>query len=340
MIKLGLLFILMSIEVDKLIWYAFFLFLTSFLSALLNNIYCRHTIREIRYKPYFQKDLYKDMFAFASWTAIGEISWTFVSQGINIILNIFFGPIINAARGISIQVQTLIVRFVQSFQTPLNPQIMKSYAQQDFNRTLFLFYNGTLCSYYLVLFIAVPVLFNMKFLLDIWLGHYPLETVLFSQLTIIGFLLDTLGNLVHTIIKSNGNIRNFHIITSLILFGNFPISYLCLKMGFPAYMVLYVYCCFSIIALVAKLMILRSVTNFTISGYAKQVIVPILKVSALYLLGALVCAYLIKNKENFFCIITNIIFTEIIGTVIIWFVGIEKSMRNKLYLKIATKLKE
>lgn len=338
LLKLGLLLLLKEMSVDKLVWYAFFMFLTSLSVALFYNIYCRYIIKEVRFKFYFQKNVYREMFAFAGWTALGEIGWTFVSQGVNIILNLFFGPILNAARGISVQVQSLIMRFVQSFQTPLNPQIMKSYAAFEYNRTLVLFYKGTLYSYFLVLFIAIPLMFNMKYVLRIWLGNFPDYTVSFCRLTIIGFLLDTLGNLINPIMKANGNIRKFQILVSLILFLNFPFSFIVLKLGAPPYSILYIYSCISIIVLFVKLLMLRSVINFTIIEYAKKVLMPIVKVTCIYL----VIPFLLEwaNKGNIPYIIFSVCLTCTVGGFIIYFIGLSESDRLKVRLILLDKLKK
>ena len=336
-LKLGLLLLLREMSVDKLVWYAFFMFITSLFVAASYNIYCKRIIKEVKFRVCFRNNIYKEMFNFAGWTAVGEISWTFVSQGVNIILNLFFGPALNAARGISTQVQSLVMRFVQNFQSPLNPQIIKSYAVSNYDRTLSLFYNGTLYSYYLVLFIAVPLIFNMEYLLQIWLGEFPPYSVLFCRLTILGFLLDTLGNLVHPIIKANGSIRKFHIVISLILFLNFPLSYFSLKLGLSPYSVLYVYCLVSVIALFVKLFMLHNVIYFTVRDYIIQVLKPVIQVTILYLITPSIFKIL-GSEGDIFYLIFNIILTSIVGLIIFYYVGITEQLRIKIRFMLFSKL--
>lgn len=336
-LKLGLIIILLYIDTDKLIFYGLFMLITTLFVVGFNILYCKFSFKEIKYCFSYNRAEYYEMLNFAAWTAIGEIAWTFVTQGVNIILNIFFGPIINAARGISTQIQSFIQRFVQSFQTPLNPQIMKSYAQHETKRVINLFFKGTVYSYYLVLIISIPIILNIEYLLKIWLKNFPEEAIPFCIVTIIGILVDILGNLVQPIIKANGNIKKFNIVTSLTLFINFPISYLVLKLGFEAYSVLFVYCFISFVTLIIKLIFLQKVISFTIIDFLKRVIYPICRITILYSIISY-CIHNLINPNSIIYLLADITTMCITGILLIYAIGIDNKLRIVINKYIKTRI--
>lgn len=276
-LKLIIVFTIPIIQFDKLIVYACLILGANLTIQLLYILYCKTRISHIQYSKVWDKKLFKELLMFSSWSLLGELSWSGVNQGVNIILNIFFNPVINAARAITMQVLVTINQFVTNFQTALNPQIIKLYSNEQYKEMFTLTFRGIRFSFFLMLFISFPLILNMKYLLSLWLKNVPDYTDTFCQLAIIGALCDIFSNLLATIVKANGNIKLYQLIVSFVLFLNLPISYLLLKLNFSPTSVYIVYIFISIILIYTRIILLNQIINFPYTEYFKEVLSPILK---------------------------------------------------------------
>lgn len=334
-LKLLLVYLLVLGDFDRLVFYSVLTFIATCILTLIYIICCRVKFDSSRYVCFWDKALFLKLTSFASWSSLGELSWVATIQGVNIILNIFFGTIVNAARGISIQVNAAISGFVSNFQTAINPQIIKSYADNDLSTMLSFVYRGTRFSFYLILLASLPIFFNMDLVLRLWLHIVPDYTSAFCRLVIINILLDSLSNLFATVAKAYGKIRNYQMIVSLILLLNFPVSYLVLSLGASPVSVLYVYGIISATLLLIRILLIQRMLQRSICReYFKLVLSPILKVSALALILLLFFHYTMSNGT--LNIVLSLFVCCFSTCICIYFVGLQDAEKVMLKQKIAS----
>lgn len=216
---------------DRLIVYSLLLVgVVCIMQAIYWN-YCTRNFEECKFGLSFDVNYWKEMSSFAGWNFIGCTAGLLKDQGVNILLNLFIGPIINAARGIANTVNNVLASFSGNFMTALNPQITKSYAAGNYDYMYSLVERGSRFSYYILLLFSLPMLFETEFVLTLWLKHYPEHTVNFVRLILIVTMCDILSNTLINLKSATGNIRNYQIVVGSMLLMNFPLSYFCLKLG-------------------------------------------------------------------------------------------------------------
>ena len=238
------------LEFDKLICYSLMLVAEGMSLQCVYLWYCRHHFAECRnIKLHFDKKSWKDISSFAGWNFFGSGAYLLNTQGINILMNLFFGVGINAARGIATQVDTAVQGFVNNFTVALNPQITKSYASNDLDYMHALIYRGAKYSFFLMLFFAIPLILETSQVLSIWLVNIPEHAVMFVRLTLLSSMVTVIGNTLITAQSATGKIKKYQITMSVIGFWVFPLSYVLFKLGLPpesAYIV-YILIYFSLI---------------------------------------------------------------------------------------------
>lgn len=284
-IRLLLIYLLLILPVDKLIFMAVFSSIVGILMFIVNRVYFHYQFKNVRFRFLFDKAVFKHLFNFAGWSTFGEFAWAGTNQGTNILLNLYFGPVMNGARGMAYQIQSIVMRFVMSFQAAINPQVIKRYAAGEYESMRTLVYRGTCFSHYLALLLALPFLLEADFLLSLWLITVPEHLALFAKLILINVFLDMLTNLHAAAAKAYGKIGRYQMIVSLFLSMNFFLSFVVLHLGMPAYSVFLVYSVVAFSLVIVRLLLLRRmIPVMTISSYIPGVIVPIVKVTGLALL--------------------------------------------------------
>lgn len=307
---------------DKLILFALMLMAQSLIRQSIYLIYCKRKFEECTYHACWDKALSRSMFSFAGWNFIGSTAGLMKDQGVNIAINLFTGPAVNAARGIAMQVDSVIGQFTRGFMTALNPQITKSYASRELNRMHKLIFQGTRFSYYLFMFFAIPVFFEIETVLQIWLGQVPEHTVLFTRLALIMTQLEIVSNMLITAQSATGNIRNYQIVTGGILFLNFPISYILLKFGAFPEVTLVVAIVISQICLVARLWFLRGMVKLSAREFLKKVYFNVLSVTILSSVIPTLCYFLIHQPVvRFFSVCITSVITSLLA---IYYIGCDK----------------
>ena len=256
---------------DRLIVYSLLLVLVSISLQCFYLHYCGRHFEECRWRFSFDRPCWKEMGSFAVWNFIGCTAGLLKWQGVNVLLNIFVGPVLNAARGIADQVNTAICSFSGNFMTALNPQITKSYASDNREYTMSLVERGSRFSFYIMFILALPVLLETDFILQLWLKQYPDHTVNFVRLVLLLSLSDILSNTLITLQNANGNIRNYQIAVGGMLLMNFPLSYCCLKAGFLPESTLVVALFVSVCCLILRLLFLRRMVHLSVRRYVRNV---------------------------------------------------------------------
>lgn len=268
-----------SWQFDRLIVYAVLLVVVSILLQCIYLIYCRRHFEECRLRISFDKEFWKEISSFAGWNFIGCTAGMLKDQGVNLLLNIFVGPVLNAARGIASTVNGAVSGFANNFMTALNPQITKSFAAGDIRYTHYLVERGSRFSFYILLFFAVPIVLETDFVLEVWLKQYPNHSVSFVRFVLILSMVDILSNTLMTLQNATGNIRNYQLVVGGILLMNFPFSYLCLKLDFEPESTYVVSIIIAVLCMAARLLFVRRSASLPVITFLRDVVVNVVRVS-------------------------------------------------------------
>lgn len=233
-LKLVVIFFLVIMPFDHLITYSVLLLVVSLIVRLCYTIYCNKKFEECSVGVKVDKKKFKEMASFAGWVLVGNLGFTFKDQLSNILLNVFLGTTVNAARGVSMQVNGIVNTFSRNFFMAISPQITKQYAANDIEKSKQLVYISTKFSFLLMGVLTIPIFVNAKYLLSVWLLEVPQYTYEFICIVIIVAQLTSLSYAVTTAIQATGNIKSFQIGISMIMLMELPIAYVLLKNGMPA----------------------------------------------------------------------------------------------------------
>lgn len=281
--KLGIVYVLSCNPWDRLIVYGVLLMAVQLIISIIYVCYCNS--RFLESKPKFSLDysLLKEMSGFAGWSCFGNFAVILYSQGLNMMLNMFFGPVVNAARGIALQVQGSVQKLVGSFQMALNPQITKNYASGQLNELYVLIYRSARFSFFVMFMIGLIIIIECRYILQLWLGDVPQNTVVFSQLMIITSLLYTIVNPCAVANQATGKVKLYQIVVGITLLFILPISYIFLYLDFPAYSVFLVHFLMECIAQIERMFLLKKNISMSIIAFCKSVYIPILTVTIISL---------------------------------------------------------
>ena len=274
-LKLLVVYLLVVLPFDKLIILAILNLLVQLFIRYIYTLYCHRHFPESYFQFWFNKTLFKEMFGFAGWSFWGNLAAILYTQGLNMMLNIFFGPIVNAARGIAVQVQSAVQQFVGGFQTALNPQITKNYASNNLPQMHSLMFRSARFSFLLLFFLSLPVLMETNFILTLWLKTVPDDAVIFTQIMICISLIYTTANPCIIANQATGKVKIYQMVVGGILLLILPISYVVLKLGAPAYSVFIVHFCIESLAQFSRMYMLRKLIHLPLWQYMKNIYIPI-----------------------------------------------------------------
>lgn len=331
--KLAIAYLITVSPIDRLIFYALLMCAVALLIRLVYGYYCKKHFEECTYHFLWDKDLLKRMFGFAGWNFIGASSAVLRDQGGNVVINLFCGPAVNAARGIAFQVNTAVHGFVTNFMTALNPQITKSYASGDREYMMTLIFQGARLSFYMLLALSLPILVNTHYILALWLKIVPEHTVLFVQLVLIFGMSEAISNPLITAMLATGKIRNYQLVVGGLQLLNLPVSYMLLRMGLFPEMVIVVAIIISQCCLAARLLMLRGMIGLSVRKYLNKVYVNVLIVTVVASLFPFLLAS--QMEETFLNFILLCLIAVVCTGITIYYVGCNKAERqfvlNKIY---------
>ncbi|MCM1312634.1 MAG: oligosaccharide flippase family protein [Bacteroides sp.] len=274
--KLVSVYALYMVAFDSLIIYAVLMLFVAVILRVLYGVYCNYKFKECRYILSLEKNTFKEMLGFSGWNFIGSSAAILNGQGINMLINIFFGVTLNAARGVATQVDTAINTFVQNFMMALNPQITKSYAAGDFEHVNKMIIFGTKFAFFLFWILCLPIYLNTDFILNVWLNKVPKYTAVFVQLSIIYTLCQNLSQCLYTAMLATGRIKKYQITVGGLSLLAFPMTWIFFKMGFPVELGYWSMIFFSIVCFAARLYLLQTmIPLFSGWNFIKKVIAPI-----------------------------------------------------------------
>lgn len=315
--------------IDKMVFFSSLLFIESLISLIFYRWYCIKHYPETSLKICKDKRLYKNMFSYAGSDLIGQIAGLAQGEGLNLLLNTFFGPVVNAARGIAYQVQGHVSKFSGGFMTAIKPQIIKSYAAGDIDEMLRLVIQGACFSFYLMLMIALPVCLESKQLLTWWLGKYPSHTESFLVLIIIFCLINTWKESRGTALHATGKLLLSNVTVGICMCMAFPISYLFLKLGGVPESVFIAAILSIFFSDIIGVFVLRHYIKFSISKYFMSVHVRCIAVAVV----ACCVLYFVYDKylePGLFRVILNTVLSVFMVCLASLTIGMDKSMRSKL----------
>lgn len=335
-LKLSIIFILPYAGFDKLISYGVLLFMTQIVVRICYNFYCLHSFKVAKIKATFDKTVFKEIFSFAGWTFTGQLAYMGYTQGISILLNVFFGPIVNAARGIANQVQNGAGILAKNFQVAIRPQIIKSWAQGDVPNVHYLVVMTSKLGFYLTAFTVFPIILCSKPILSIWIKNVPEHTVAFVNLTLIAMLVESFSNAIIVAVHAVGKIKKFQIYESLVLFMIIPIAYIQLRIfNMSAESVLLMYIVVQILAQIVRLAIVLPMIEMGILDYIIKIF-PRLSITTIVLSLPLLLLNIdvVNLLELFFYVAMMFLYVGLT----VFVLGLSCTERNLLKNMVLTKL--
>ena len=294
-LKLAIVIVLQYVAFDKLIFYAFLMLMITAFDFIVNYAYCHHHFEEVRFLFYWSWKRFKEILRFIGWAIVGNFSSMFYTQGLNLIINAFCGPAVNAARGIAVQVEGLVRQFANNVQTAINPQILKSHAVNDMDRMYYLIIASSRVCFYLLFLISLPILLETDFLLKLWLVDVPDHSVNFIRIILMCVLLDAFGNPMYTANLASGKLALYHGTLIGLAYGFMFITYFAMKSTLIPEIVFLCLLTKDTIGFILKIFILNKQVGLKPIMYLKQVIKPVGIVVLLSIIPPIIVHHFLGN---------------------------------------------
>lgn len=319
-------------EFDRLVLYGLLMFFNSLLLQIIYVIYCRKHFDETRFNIKYESAILRKMTSFMGWSFYANIAGVFYGQGINILLNMFFGPAVNAARGLAYQIQSAVLHFTTNFQMAVNPQIYKYYASGRINDMYTLMKRSSRFSFYVLLIICMPVILSADIIFKLWLVEVPQNAVLFCQLVLIISLIDTVSSPLTTATKATGKLKKNALLGGTNLLMIIPISYFFLVLGYPPAVVFYVNIMIALIGMMIRLYINKHLINFPVKDFLRDVFARGWLIAIIA--GALPYTLYVLMPRNIITLIVVTICSVITNVIVIYLIGITREEKYFLTNKV------
>lgn len=315
--KLSIVYLLTISPIDKLIFYGLLLMLNSVGIQLFYRFYTTKRYEECRFRIVKEKSLYKTLLGYSGWDLFGNVAIICQGQGINILLNIFFGPVVNAARAIAFQIQNAVSMFVGSFLTAVRPQVVKSHAEGNDEAMYSLTFSGMKYAFLLITALAVPVILEIHYILNLWLGKAaPKETAIFTSLVLVNAIFQTWHNGFLMAFHAIGRIKTGNITGGVLMILSLPISYLFLKLGFDAYIVFIVIIVINLLAHINGMFLVHCYVRYSVKRAIRTIYIP----NILVVICSIIPTILVRDlmESSFLRLITVGIIYEILLIISTW----------------------
>lgn len=333
-LKLVIVYMLLVSPYDKLITYAVLLVVVSLIVRLIYGWYCNRNFDESRYKFVYDKNLVREMTGFAGWSFFGNGAYMLDVQGVDMLINIFFGVTLNAARGVATQVQNAVMQFVNNFTLAVNPQITKSYASGDTDYMNRLVCRGARFSYFLLMMFVVPIVCEADYILRLWLKTVPEYAPVFLRLTLFGSLMTLLGNTMLTAISATGNIRRYQLWVTVVGCLVFPLTWVAFEMGLPPETTYIIYIVIYFLLVFVRLYMAKGLLDFPVGFYLKDVVLRITAVSIISFILPLLVIF--NTEEGFLRLCLSCVVSIVSFVLAVSLFGLQKSERKTIYNKLVT----
>lgn len=331
MLKLVILFLIIHSPIDRLVAYALLLTLAAALIRLAYTVYCHKHFEETKTKLIFDKSIFNEMSGFSGWSFINNTSFIFNNQGVSMLMNVFFGVTVNAARGIAIQVESAVLQFVNNFTTALNPQITKSYANGDLDNMYKLVCRGAKFSFFSMLILSLPIILEANQILSLWLTKVPEHTVIFVQLSMIMGMCDCIGATGYTACMATGKLKRYSLTLTPLIVLEFPLSWLLFYYGASVESSYYLYILIKLLVLFVRMYLMQSMIGLNCLMYIKGVFLPI-TLTTLFsiILPMLIITFMDESILRFFILLVVSTISVIVSVL---FLGMTRIERNIIIQK-------
>ncbi len=337
-IKLLIAFLIFMADSHRLVIYAFLMCLSQFIIRHIYNLYCLRHFKESKFHIVRNKRLFKELISFSGWSLFGNLASVAMGQGVNVLLNTFFGPIVNAARGVAIQVQNAVMGFSSNLQMAINPQITKNYASNNLQYMHKLIYASSKYSFFLLFILCLPIILEAKIILNAWLVDVPRYTVEFLRLTLIISMINALAGPFTIAAHANGNIKLYQSLVGGILLLTLPAAYLALKLGFAPISVYVVEIIVLMVAQIVRLVMMRTMIGLKLREYFKEVV---FRITGVLFFGSVIplILYLRMAADDFISFICVSVTCVVSVGASIFTLGINKGEREKVISFVGRRLK-
>lgn len=325
--KLGICYLLTIFGNDKLITYGFLILAVTIVVRIINQVFCMKSFAECHLKKCWDKQYFMQMTNFAGWAFFGNTANILSQSGLNMVLNVFGGPVVNAARGISYQVQAALGQFVGNIATVVKPYSIKTYASGEIGKALDFTYLISKVYYIIQLAIVIFVTFLADWLIKLWLGQIPEYTIVFLDLIMVQSLIRTLHTPIDMLFGGEGDIKYYQLIEGVVLALPVPISYVLLSFGFPYYSAFLSLVVCEVLHIASISWLASHICHLQMRAYLVQVIWPCLLCTVIYgLMMYLNC----QLGENVVYKIINVIFTAAVTSLLMYALGLTKAEKQML----------
>lgn len=334
--KLTVVFLLLAISYDRLKTYGALMLMVQILISAFYIIFCNINYKESVYKFYWERSLFSKLVAYTGWNLFGAFSGVAKGQGLNILLNMFFNPAVNAARGLAYQVNGAISHFFTNFYIAVRPQITKYYAQGDRDNMLKLVFRSSKMSFFLILLVALPIMIEAPYIIQLWLGQTPDYVIPFMRVIIVISAIDAMAQPLMTTAHATGRIALYQSVVGTMTMLNIPISYVFLSLGYGPIVVFRISLVISLVNLFLRLWIVNRLVDFPVSDYIMNVFAKCFLIAVLSSVAPLLIHGLTQQSTMTFIMV--VLFSLLSATTSIWLIGLTASERTHLLMFAKNKI--
>lgn len=336
-LRLVIVYVLYVSPWDTLSFYAILLFGVQLVMNLCYYLYCEKNFSEVKFSIQRDKNIQKEMLSFAGWGLFGHLSAIMNNQVFDILLNIFFGPAVNAARGIAMQSQNAITRFGSNFQMALNPQIIKSYASGDLAYMRNLMFKSINYTFYLLFILSLPVYLEIDYILKLWLGDYPEKSNIFLRFMLFCSIIESLANPFPRAAEASGHIKKYQVVVGSLILLNIPTSYALLKCGLPVESAFYSMAFYSVVSFIARYIMVKDIVGLNIKMFADNVLYKIAIIIPIAISFPLLVHY---EMEQSFARLTAVSAASLLScSLCYWIIGLSYNEKKFVKSKVKSMLK-
>lgn len=328
-LKLMVMFLLqLHLNDSQLLTYGWLMLAVNSIITILYKIYCNSQYIISRFKFIWDKSLLRELSCFSGFSALGAFANVSTTQGISLLINIFFGVVVNAAFGIAMQVSNVINQFVSNYQTAIYPRLIKEWSRNEIKNLHALIYNSSKFSFILLMALVCPLLYNIDFILHLWLENVPAYTSSFCRYVLIFILIESVGTPLWISIQATGSIRQYQILISICIFSTVLLSYLCLKMGGGPQCVLIIKCFVALLCFFVRLIYAKRLVKLSISKFFKTTVVPVAIISACCFFVMYLCYICNQNSESWSGLLASTLVFVLAYIPMIWLLGMNSQERT------------
>lgn len=338
-LKLVIVFILVSFSADKLIVYSILICCVTIIMTVMILLYNRFAFPDIRLVRVKDRKIYKNIVSFSGWTIFGSFANMARHQGISIVNNIFYGVVVNAAIGVAQQVNGTIDRFVSSFQLSFNPQLTKAQANGDRQAQSLLIVRSSKFSYFILLILTCPVILNLEYILHLWLGEFPQYTTEICVFILIASLIDCLSGPLWVTVFASGKIKYYQIVISIVILLNIVVAIICGKLHWEPQYVYAGMCFINTLSLIVRLYYAHKEAQLSVSFFLKKSLQPVALVTLVAGLPSVLLIYFLGAAQNFITLLWQTVLIVLIVIATVWLLGLTSDERNKFTILIKGKLR-